>query len=123
MVTAPLFDRVLTHHLALTLKAATPIIAAAWFSLIWAGKLHATSSLLGRPLIDYGNSCDMSVRENNTGALFAIFIIIGIFGVTILPVSLELGSEVTRNAETSASILWLMGNLMPFIFILGEFKI
>jgi len=37
IVTAPLFDRVLTHHLAITVKIIVPIIAAGWLSLIWAG--------------------------------------------------------------------------------------
>jgi len=94
IVTSPLFDRVLTHHLALTLRCVTPIIAASWFSLIWA------------------------VRENNAGALFAIFVIIGVFSVSILPVTIELASEVTRNSDTASAMLWMMGNLMPFIFIL-----
>jgi len=94
IATSPLFDRVLTHHLALTLRLVTPILAAAWFSLIWA------------------------VRDNNTGPLYAIFVIIGVFSVSILPVTLELASEVTRNSDTASAMLWTMGNLIPFIFIL-----
>jgi len=94
VITSPLFDRVLTHHLALTIRLITPIISAAWFALIW------------------------EVRGNNAGALFALFVIIGIFSVSILPVTLELASEVTRNAATASAILWANGNLMPFIFIL-----
>lgn len=38
IITAPLFDRVFTHHLALTAKFLCPIVGAAWLSLIWAGK-------------------------------------------------------------------------------------
>ena len=34
-ITSPLFDRVLTHHLALSAKIAMPIMAACWLSLIW----------------------------------------------------------------------------------------
>ena len=37
IATAPLFDRVFTHHLAITAKIVVPIIGAAWLSLIWAG--------------------------------------------------------------------------------------
>ena len=37
VVTAPLFDRVFTHHLALTCKLACPAIGVLWLSLIWAG--------------------------------------------------------------------------------------
>jgi hypothetical protein len=36
-VSAPLFDRVLTSHLAITIKVLCPILGAAWLSLIWAG--------------------------------------------------------------------------------------
>jgi hypothetical protein len=94
----------------------TPILAAAWFSLIWAGKHPYLSHV---PIFDTTPSTP--VRENNTGALFTIFVIIGIFSVSILPVTLELASEVTRNSDTASAMLWTMGNLMPFIFILGEF--
>lgn len=38
IVTAPLFDRVFTHHLALTTKLMVPVVGGAWLSLIWAGK-------------------------------------------------------------------------------------
>lgn len=37
-VTAPLFDRILTHHLALTCRVLCPILGALWLSLIWASK-------------------------------------------------------------------------------------
>ena len=80
--TSQLFDRVLTHHLGLLARIVIPFIAVAWLSLIWA------------------------VRPNNTGALYAIFVVIGMCSVSILPVSLELGCEVTRNSEASSAILW-----------------
>ncbi|THU99971.1 MFS general substrate transporter [Dendrothele bispora CBS 962.96] len=96
VITAPLFDRVFTHHLALTAKILVPILGAAWLSLIWAAK------------------------PNNTGGLFAIMTIIGVTALTMLPVGLELGCDLTQNAEGSSSILWFMGNLMGFIFVLVE---
>jgi len=37
-VTSPIFDRVLTRHLALTVRVFIPILSAAWLSMIWAGK-------------------------------------------------------------------------------------
>ena len=37
VVTAPLFDRVLTRHLGVTIRTLVPIVAVAWLSLIWAG--------------------------------------------------------------------------------------
>ncbi|KAG1858154.1 MFS general substrate transporter [Suillus subluteus] len=94
--TAPLFDRVLTHHLGITLKILVPISAAGWLSLIWA------------------------VKPDNTGGIFAIMAIIGISSLIMLPVGLELGAEVTRNADGSAAILWCSGNAFGIIFILAE---
>jgi len=38
IATAPVFDRILTHHLGITVRILCPIIALAWLSLIWAGK-------------------------------------------------------------------------------------
>ncbi|KAG2145999.1 major facilitator superfamily domain-containing protein [Suillus bovinus] len=96
IVTAPLFDRVLTHHLGITIKVLVPIAAGAWLSLIWA------------------------VKPNNTGGLFAIMVIIGICSLIMLPVGLELAVEVTRNADGSAAILWCTGNALGIIFILAE---
>lgn len=40
-ITAPLFDRVFTHHLALSIKILVPPLAGAWLSLIWAGKISS----------------------------------------------------------------------------------
>lgn len=37
-LTAPLFDRVFTHHLAITAKCLVPLVDLAWLSLIWAGQ-------------------------------------------------------------------------------------
>ncbi|KAG2078963.1 MFS general substrate transporter [Suillus decipiens] len=96
IVSAPLFDRVLTHHLGITLKILVPIVAGAWLSLIWA------------------------VVPNNTGGLFAIMAIIGICSLIMLPIGLELGAEVTRNADGSAAILWCSGNAFSIIFIVAE---
>ncbi|KAG8213882.1 major facilitator superfamily domain-containing protein [Butyriboletus roseoflavus] len=95
-VTAPLFDRFFTHRLGITLKILVPIVAVGWFSLIWA------------------------VRPNNTAALFAIFVVIGICSMTLLPIGLELGVELTRNADASAALLWCSGNLFGIILILVE---
>ncbi|EPQ57161.1 MFS general substrate transporter [Gloeophyllum trabeum ATCC 11539] len=96
IVTAPLFDRVLTHHLGPTVRILCPILAAAWLSLIWAVKPH------------------------NTGGLFAIMAILGTTSITMLPVALELGCELTRNADGSSALLWASGNMFSIIFILVE---
>ncbi|KAG5639117.1 hypothetical protein H0H81_006706 [Sphagnurus paluster] len=96
IVTAPLFDRVFTHHLAFTSKILVPIIGGAWLSLIWAVKPH------------------------NLGGLFAIMAILGICSITMLPIGLELGCELTRNANASSAVLWFSGNLFGVIFVLVE---
>ncbi|KAF8554732.1 MFS general substrate transporter [Imleria badia] len=96
IVTAPLFDRFFTHKLGITLKVLVPIVAVGWFSLIWA------------------------VRPNNTAALFVIFVVVGICSMAMLPIGLELGVELTRNADTSAAVLWCSGNLFAIILVLGE---
>ena len=36
-VTAPLFDRVFTNHLAITVKVLCPFLGGSWLALIWAG--------------------------------------------------------------------------------------
>ncbi|KAG6831572.1 hypothetical protein H0H87_004791 [Tephrocybe sp. NHM501043] len=96
IITAPLFDRVFTHHLALTSKILVPIVGAAWLSLIWAAKPH------------------------NLGGLFAVMTIIGVCSLTMLPVGLELGCELTRNANASSAVLWFAGNLSCVAFVLAE---
>jgi FLVCR family MFS transporter 7 len=37
IITAPLFDRVFTHHLAITSKILIPTVGGGWLLLIWAG--------------------------------------------------------------------------------------
>ncbi|KAJ3550543.1 hypothetical protein NM688_g5055 [Phlebia brevispora] len=41
-ITSPLFDRVLTRHLAITCKILCPILGGMWLSLIWTGKSLCT---------------------------------------------------------------------------------
>lgn len=47
-----------------------------------------------------------TVQPNNLAVLFVIMAIIGIGLMTMLPIALELGVELTRNADGSSSILW-----------------
>ncbi|KAJ8582275.1 MFS general substrate transporter [Rhizopogon salebrosus TDB-379] len=147
VVTAPLFDRVLTHHLGITLKTLIPIVAAAWLSLIWADTVCLRISGTYRRIVDLAqrgylswsindhvrsppithdryNHAELispfSMKPNNTGGLFAIMVIIGTCSVTMLPVGLELGVELTRNADGSSAILWCIGNAFGIVFILAE---
>ncbi|KAF7361359.1 Major facilitator superfamily domain-containing protein 7 [Mycena sanguinolenta] len=93
-ITAPLFDRVFTHHLAVTTKIFVPVSAAGWLSLVWA------------------------VRPHNSTSLFVIMAILGISALSMLPVGLELACELTRNAEGSAALMWFSCNLLSVVFIL-----
>lgn len=96
VISAPLLDRVFTHNTLVTLKILVPTLSLAWLSLIWA------------------------VRPNNTAVLFVIVVIIGMCNMTLLPVVLEHGVELTRNADGSASILWCSGNIFGIMLILVE---
>ncbi|RPD77008.1 MFS general substrate transporter [Lentinus tigrinus ALCF2SS1-7] len=95
-VTAPLYDRVFTHHLALSCKLLTPIMAACWIALIW------------------------EIKPNNDVVLYILMAIIGATSLSLLPVVLELAVELTRNADGSSAILWLSTNLFGLIFVLVE---
>lgn len=95
-ISSPIFDRVLTRHLALTTKTIVPILSALWLSLVWA------------------------VRPTNTAALFALCAFIGICGITLLPVSLELAAELTRAPDASSALLWAACNIFTIIMILAE---
>lgn len=46
------------------------------------------------------------VKPNNEAVLFVLVAIIGATGLTLLPVVLELGVELTRNADGSSAVLW-----------------
>ncbi|KIM22324.1 hypothetical protein M408DRAFT_291135 [Serendipita vermifera MAFF 305830] len=94
LITSPIFDRVLTHHLALTIRCVLPPMALAWIGMIFA------------------------VRPNNDAGIYVVACLIGIFGFLLLPVGLELGCEITRNADGSAACLWMAGNLWTLIFVL-----
>ncbi|KAF8608614.1 MFS general substrate transporter [Ceratobasidium sp. AG-I] len=94
-IMSPVFDRYLTHHLALAAKILIPILAAAYIALIW------------------------DVRANNDVGLYVVMVIIGVASFTLLPIALEIGCEVTRSAETSSAVLWFAGNLISIIFVLS----
>jgi len=46
--------------------------------------------------------------------------ILGVCSITMLPIGLELGCELTRNANASSAVLWFVGNVFTVIFILAE---
>jgi len=49
-----------------------------------------------------------------------VMAILGICSITMLPIGLELGCEVTRNANASSAVLWFAGNAFTVIFVLSE---
>ncbi|KAG9092784.1 hypothetical protein FRC07_011589, partial [Ceratobasidium sp. 392] len=97
-VFAPVFDRYLTHHLALAAKILVPILAGSYIGLIWDGR---------------------SFRANNDAGIFVLMVVLGVSSFTLLPIALEIGCEVTRSAETSSAVLWFAGNLLSVVFVLS----
>ncbi|KAI6143446.1 hypothetical protein BKA82DRAFT_4186092 [Pisolithus tinctorius] len=59
----------------------------------------------------------LSSKPNNAAALFVSMAVIGSCCMTILPLAIELGIELTRNANGSSAILWCSGNLFGIILI------
>ena len=60
------------------------------------------------------------VKPNNLGGIYAVLVLIASISFILLPVGLELGVEITRNAETSTAVLWSGGNFVSFIWVLGK---
>ncbi|KIY74287.1 MFS general substrate transporter [Cylindrobasidium torrendii FP15055 ss-10] len=96
VITAPLFDLVLTRHLTYSAKIAIPSIAVCWLAMIWA------------------------VKRDNEAGLFVLMAVTGVFSIAMMPVGLELACELTRNADGSSSLLWFGTNLFCIIFVLSE---
>lgn len=96
MISAPLFDRVFSGIMGATFKTLVLLVSLAWLLLIWA------------------------VKPNNATALYVLMVIIGNCCTIILPLALELGVELTRNANGSSAILWSSGNLFGIVLILAE---
>jgi FLVCR family MFS transporter 7 len=46
--------------------------------------------------------------------------LVGILSFILLPVTLEMGCELTRSAETSSAVLWFSANVFTIIFVLVE---
>jgi MFS transporter, FLVCR family, MFS-domain-containing protein 7 len=104
IATSPAFDRILTHHLGITVRILCPIVAIAWFSLIWAGRIV----LLSFSLESLTYVMRIAVRPHNAVALFVIVVVIGVGSISLLPVAIELGVELTRNPDGSSALLWFL---------------
>jgi MFS transporter, FLVCR family, MFS-domain-containing protein 7 len=104
--TSPILDRILIPKSGLTMCILCPLAAISWLILIWIGKEFLYSSI---PLLWVDNLNHLiTVKPHNTGALFPIFAVIGVCSITVIPVGIKVGAEITRNAEGSAFILWFM---------------
>ena len=103
-ITSPLLDRVFTNHLAFTGKLLLPAMGASWLAMIWEG------AYMQCRVSNHGEEADTQfmfvVKPNNQAVLFVLVAIIGATGLTLLPVVLELGVELTRNADGSSAVLW-----------------
>jgi FLVCR family MFS transporter 7 len=109
LVSAPLFDRIFTTHIAATIRVLCPTIGAAWLSLIWAG-----GPLFIRFLAKAQADSNRIVRPNNAVALYVLLALIGACSVSLLPIALELACELTRNADGSSAALWFLC-VLPFV--------
>ena len=121
IVSAPLLDRVLIHHLAKTVKIALPILSVAWICLIFVGGqrflfIHEVFAHSG-PVFSLSWCV---VKPNNLGGIYVVLVAISSVSFILLPVGLELGVEITHNAETSTAILWSGGNTVSVLWVLGQ---
>jgi hypothetical protein len=69
---------------------------------------YAFFSPLGQTVNPTPGAFSFLVRPHNTAALYAIFVIIGIGSIMLLPVGIELGVELTRNPDGSSALLWFL---------------
>ncbi|KAG8813688.1 hypothetical protein FRC18_002346 [Serendipita sp. 400] len=58
------------------------------------------------------------LKPDNLGGIYAVLVLIASISFILLPVGLELGVEITRNAETSTAVLWSGGNIISFLWVL-----
>lgn len=59
------------------------------------------------------------VKPDNLGGIYVVLVSISSVSFILLPVGLELGVEITHNAEASTAILWSGGNLVSVLWVLG----
>lgn len=112
IATLPIFDRIITQKSALIMCILCPLAAVSWGSLIWVGKEGPLLPLL-LSWVDNLNH-PITVKSHNTAALFVIFVVTGVCSITVIPVGIKRGVELTKNPDWSSSVLWfLYGALFP----------
>jgi len=123
LIAAPLFDRVLIHHLAKTVKLALPILSVAWVCLIFVGEfqiiIFPSSIAVECGILFFNDPQSHKVKPNNLAGIYVVLISISSVSFILLPVGLELGVEITHSAETSTAILWSGGNTVSVLWVLG----
>jgi MFS transporter, FLVCR family, MFS-domain-containing protein 7 len=62
----------------------------------------------------------LAVKPNNLAGIYVVLVLIASISFILLPVGLELGVEITRNAETSTAVLWSGGNAVSFLWVLSK---
>ena len=60
-----------------------------------------------------------TVKPNNLAGIYVVLVAISSVSFILLPVGLELGVEITHNAEASTAILWSGGNTVSVIWVIG----
>ena len=59
------------------------------------------------------------MKPNNLAGIYVVLVAISSVSFILLPVGLELGVEITHNAEASTAILWSGGNTVSVIWVIG----
>jgi MFS transporter, FLVCR family, MFS-domain-containing protein 7 len=104
--TLPILDRILIPKAGLTMCILCPLAAVSWLCLIWIGKEILYSSI---PLLwVYNLNHLITVKPHNTAALFVLFVVAGVCSITVIPVGIKVGAQITRNPEGSSLMIWFL---------------
>ena len=115
IIAAPLFYRVLIHYLVKTAKAVLRILSIACICFILL--VGQTPWLSIEVIAKQKASC--IAKPNNFAGIYSVLVAISSVSFILLPVGLELGVEITRNAEAKTAILWSGVNTVSVIWVIG----
>ena len=104
-ITAPIVDKTGWH--VITARTLTPILAACFIALVFAGACYFHFVL----------SNELLVQPNDYAGLLVIFAVQGAVSFALLPVALELGAEITYPCPEaiSSGLLWMFGQFFAII--------
>jgi FLVCR family MFS transporter 7 len=104
--TLPIFDRILIPKAGLTMCSLCLLAAVSWLCLIWTGKEILYYSI---PLLWVYNLIHLiAVKSHSTAVLFVLFILVGVCSITVIPVGIRVGAQITRNPDGSSLIIWFL---------------